>query len=89
MLKPLNGRVVIQIEEVEEKTVSGIVLPSAAKEKPQIGKVLAVSDDTEEFKSQLSVGDRVLFEKYAGSEVEYQGESYLIIKESDIVAVVD
>lgn len=88
MLQPLNGRVVVKIEEQEEKTASGIVLPSAAKEKPQIGRVLAVAKDTDKFKSELKVDDRVLFEKYAGSEVEYAGEKLLIIKEQDIVAVV-
>ncbi|MGX7364492.1 co-chaperone GroES [Aerococcus suis] len=89
MLKPLNGRVVIQVEETEEKTTSGIVLPSAAKEKPQVGKVLAVSEDTEDFKSQLAVDDRVLFEKYAGEEIEYKDNKYLIMREADIIAIID
>ncbi|AMB99401.1 molecular chaperone GroES [Aerococcus urinaehominis] len=88
MLKPLNERVVIQVEEAEEKTASGIVLPSSAKEKSQIGRVVAVSDDSSDFSSQLSAGDRVIFEKYAGSEVSYEGQDYLIVKEKDIAAVI-
>lgn len=88
MLKPLNERVIIQIQEQEEKTASGIVLPSAAKEKPQMGKVIAVADDTDEFTSQLVEGDLVIFEKYAGSEVNYDGQEYLVLKEKDIAAIV-
>lgn len=89
MLKPLNERVIIQIQELEEKTTSGIVLPSAAKEKPQVGKVIAVSENTEDFTTQLKVGDQVIFEKYAGTEIKYAGEEYLILKEKDIAAIIE
>lgn len=88
MLKPLNERVIIQIQELEEKTASGIVLPSAAKEKPQIGKVIAVSDSTDDFTSQLKVDDQVIFEKYAGTEIKFDGQEYLILKEKDIAAII-
>lgn len=88
MLKPLNERVIIQIQELEEKTASGIVLPSAAKEKPQIGKVIAVSDSTDDFTSQLKVNDQVIFEKYAGTEIKFDGQEYLILKEKDIAAII-
>lgn len=89
MIKPLNGRAVIQVEEAKEETISGIVLPSAAKEKQQVGVVKAVAENTEEFTSQLKEGDRVLFEQYSGSTIEYDGQEFLIIKESDIIAIVD
>lgn len=90
MLKPLNERVVIQIvEEKEQKTASGLVLPTAAKEKPQVGTVIAVSEATEDYKPQVKEGDKVLFEKYAGNEVKYNGEDYLILKEKDIAAIVE
>ncbi|MGX7348352.1 co-chaperone GroES [Aerococcus vaginalis] len=90
MLKPLNERVIVKVkEEVEEKTASGIVLPSAAKEKPQIGEVIAVSDATEEFVPSVQVGDNVLFEKFAGNEVTFEGEKYLILKEKDLAAIVE
>ncbi len=89
MIKPLNGRAVVRVEEAKEQTVSGIVLPSAAKEKQQVGVVEAVAENTEGFTSQLKEGDRVLFEKYAGSTFEYDGQELLIIKESDIIAIVD
>ncbi|MDO4671135.1 MAG: co-chaperone GroES [Aerococcus sp.] len=90
MLKPLNERVIVQVkEEQEETTASGLVLPTAAKEKPQIGEVIAVSDATDDFTPQVKKGDHVLFEKYAGSEVTFEGEDYLIMKEKDIVAVID
>lgn len=90
MLKPLNERVIVKVkEEVEEKTASGIVLPSVAKEKPQIGEVIAVSDATEEFVPSVQVGDNVLFEKFAGNEVTFESEKYLILKEKDLVAIVE
>ncbi|BCB02119.1 co-chaperone GroES [Rossellomorea sp. AcN35-11] len=93
MLKPLGDRVVIELVESEEKTASGIVLPDSAKEKPQEGKVLAVGtgrilDNGERVALEVAVGDRIIFSKYAGTEVKYQGTEYLILRDSDILAVV-
>jgi len=92
-LKPLGDRVVLKVLEAEEKTASGIYLPDNAKEKPQQGKVLAVgpgkyNDKGELIKVQVNVGDTVIFAKYSGTEVKYQGKEYLIVKESDILAIV-
>lgn len=87
MIRPLNERVLVQLEETEEKTASGIVLPSASQEKPFIGKVVAVAEDTEDFKAPVKEGDRILFEKYAGTEISYDGEDYLVLKAKDIIAV--
>ncbi|BDG34341.1 co-chaperone GroES [Parageobacillus sp. VR-IP] len=93
MLKPLGDRVVIEVIETEEKTASGIVLPDTAKEKPQEGKVVAVGkgrvlDSGERVAPEVEVGDRVIFSKYAGTEVKYDGKEYLILRESDILAVI-
>jgi chaperonin GroES len=94
VLKPLGDRVVIETVETEEKTASGIVLPDTAKEKPQEGKVVAVGsgrvlDNGERVKVEVNVGDRIIFSKYAGTEVKYNGKEYLILRESDILAVVE
>ncbi|GER67781.1 10 kDa chaperonin [Weizmannia acidilactici] len=94
MLKPLGDRVVIELVETEEKTASGIVLPDTAKEKPQEGKVVAVGsgrvlDNGERVAIDVAVGDRIIFSKYAGTEVKYQGNEYLILRESDILAIVE
>jgi len=91
-LKPLGDRVIHKVLEAEEKTQSGIFLPDNAKEKPQQGKVLAVGPGKHNDKGELipvnvNVGDTVIFAKYAGTEVKYQGEEYLIVKESDLLAV--
>ncbi|MDR4888239.1 MULTISPECIES: co-chaperone GroES [Bacillaceae] len=93
MLKPLGDRVVIELVESEEKTASGIVLPDSAKEKPQEGKVVAVGtgrvlDSGEKVALEVAVGDRIIFSKYAGTEVKYEGTEYLILRESDILAVI-
>jgi chaperonin GroES len=93
LLKPLGDRVVIELVESEEKTASGIVLPDSAKEKPQEGKVMAVGtgrilDNGERVALEVAVGDRIIFSKYAGTEVKYQGTEYLILRDSDILAVV-
>ncbi len=93
LLKPLGDRVVIELVESEEKTASGIVLPDSAKEKPQEGKVMAVGtgrvlDSGERVALEVAVGDRIIFSKYAGTEVKYQGVEYLILRDSDILAVV-
>ncbi|MFS0865352.1 co-chaperone GroES [Fredinandcohnia sp. 179-A 10B2 NHS] len=93
MLKPLGDRVVIELVESEEKTASGIVLPDSAKEKPQEGKVVAVGtgrvlDSGEKVALEVAVGDRIIFSKYAGTEVKYEGTEYLVLRESDILAIV-
>lgn len=94
MLKPLGDRVVIELVESEEKTASGIVLPDTAKEKPQEGKVVAVGtgrvlDSGERVALEVNVGDRIIFSKYAGTEVKYDGKEYLVLRDSDILAVVE
>jgi chaperonin GroES len=94
LLKPLGDRIVIELVQSEEKTASGIVLPDSAKEKPQEGKVVAVGsgrvlDSGERVAVEVSVGDRIIFSKYAGTEVKYQGNEYLILRESDILAIVE
>lgn len=93
-LKPLGDRVVVQPIEREEKTESGIYLPDTAKEKPQEGKVVAVGSgrvlpNGERVALTVKVGDRVLFSKYAGTEVKVDGTEYLIMSENDILAVVE
>ncbi|OKL36145.1 co-chaperone GroES [Domibacillus mangrovi] len=93
MLKPLGDRVVIELVESEEKTASGIVLPDSAKEKPQEGKVIAVGtgrvlESGERVALEVAEGDRIIFSKYAGTEVKYEGAEYLLLRESDILAVI-
>lgn len=91
-LKPLGDRVVIKKVEAEEKTKSGIVLPSSAKEQPQMAEVLAVGDDIikdEKKKGQIKTGDTVIFSKYAGTEIKIDGEELTILKLSDVLAVVE
>ena len=91
-LKPLDDRIVIQPDKAEEKTKSGIYLPEAAKEKPQTGKVVAAgpgktNDDGQRISLAVSVGDTVLYGKYAGTEVELDGETYMIMRESELLGV--
>ena len=93
-LKPLGSRVVIKALEREEVTKSGLVIPDTAKEKPQEGKVLAVGpgdrdEDGKRIPVELKVGDRVLFQKYAGTEFKLDDEELLILSEKDILAVVE
>jgi chaperonin GroES len=93
LLKPLGDRVIIELVESEEKTASGIVLPDSAKEKPQEGKVVAVGtgrvlDNGEKVALEVAEGDRIIFSKYAGTEVKYEGTEYLILRENDILAVI-
>lgn len=93
LLKPLGDRVVIELVEAEEKTASGIVLPDTAKEKPQEGRVVAVGtgrvlDNGEKVALEVKEGDRIIFSKYAGTEVKYEGKEYLIIRENDVLAIV-
>ena len=90
MLKPLADRVLIRLEAKEEKTKSGIFLPDTAKEKPQEGVVVAagkVYDNGQRVAPEVKVGDTVMFAKYAGSELEIDGATHLIISERDILAV--
>ena len=93
-LRPLGDRVWIEPIEREETTASGIILPETAKEKPQEGKVLAVgagvrNDKGERQPLDVKAGDRVLFAKYAGTEIKHEGTKYLIMRESDILAIVE
>ncbi len=93
MIKPLNDRVVVKVLEEEQKTRGGIVLPDTAKEKPQKGEVIAVGpgtvrDDGSRTPPEVKAGDKVMFAKYAGTEVKLDGEEYLILREADILAVV-
>lgn len=94
MLKPLGDRVMIEVAKEEERTVGGIVLASNAQEKPQTGTVIAVGegrvlDNGEKAPVAVKAGDSVMFEKYAGAEVKYEGKEYLIVHEKDIVAIVE
>ncbi|HEY8345260.1 MAG TPA: co-chaperone GroES [Bacillota bacterium] len=91
-IKPLGERVVIKVLEGEEKTKSGIVIPDTAKEKPQMGEVLAVGsgktlDNGTKVPLEVKTGDKILFAKYAGTEVKLDGEEYMVLKESDILAI--
>lgn len=93
-LKPLGDRVVVKVVEQEEKTSGGILLPQTAKEKPQEAEVLAVGpgkllDDGKRSAMEVRVGDRVVFAKYAGTEIKTQGEEVLVISEKDILAIVE
>ena len=93
-LRPLDDRVVVQPQEAEEKTAGGIVLPDAAKEKPLMGKVIAVGegkllDSGKRSKVSVKAGDNILFGKYGGSDVEVDGVEYKILREGDILGVVE
>ena len=88
-LKPLFDRVVIRNIETEEVTKGGILLTSAAKEKPQMAEVLAVGPGDKETAMVVKVGDKVVYSKYAGTEVKIDGEEVIIVKQSDILAVVE
>jgi len=93
VLKPLGDRVVIKQLEAEEKTKSGIVLPSQSKEKPQEAEVVAVGPggivDGKEIKMEVKPGDRIIYSKYAGTEVKLEKEEFIIVKQSDILAIVE
>lgn len=90
--KPLGDRVIVRTLEAEEKTAGGIVLPDTAKEKPQLGEVVAVgpgawSEKGERLPLEVKVGDRVIYSKFAGDEIKFKGEKYLILSEREILAV--
>ncbi len=87
-LKPLADRVLISPAAAEEKTVGGIIIPDTAKEKPLQGSVIAVGEGKSDEKMVLKEGDQVLYGKYAGTEIEFEGEKYLIMRQSDVVAVI-
>lgn len=92
-LKPLSDRVVIKMTEAEETTASGIVLVSSAKEKPQVAEVLAVGPggvvDGKEVVMQVKVGDKVITSKYSGTEVKVDGEELIVVRQNDILAIVE
>lgn len=85
-IKPLGDRVVIKMVETEETTKSGIILTAAAKEKPQVAEVVAVGPGTKEVEMELSVGDKVIMSKYAGTEIKLDGEEYIILNQNDVLA---
>ncbi len=87
-IKPLADRVVIEPENAEEKTAGGIIIPDTAKEKPQRGKIVAAGKGTKDEPITVKVGDSVLYGKYAGTEIALNGGEYLIMRESDIFAVI-
>jgi chaperonin GroES len=86
-IKPLADRVLILPVPAEEKTIGGIIIPDTAKEKPLQGKVVAVGNGTKDEEMVIAVGDQVLYGKYAGSELEFEGEKYLIMRQSDVLAI--
>ena len=92
-IRPLADRVVLKMLEAEETTKSGIILTSKAQEKPQVAEIVAVGPggvvDGKEVKMEVSVGDKVIMSKYAGTEVKVDGEEYTILRQSDILAIVD
>ncbi len=87
MIRPLADRVLIEPKEAETKTASGIYIPDTAKEKPQQGVVLAAGPGKKDEPMEVKVGDNVLYGKYAGTEVTVDGKTYLIVKQSDILAI--
>ncbi len=93
MIKPLADRVLIKMVESEETTKSGIILSSGSQEKPQIAKVVAVGpgkiEDGKEIKMNIKEGDKVIINKYSGTEVKYEGTEYTIVKQEDILAIVE
>ncbi|MFH1883104.1 MAG: co-chaperone GroES [Planctomycetota bacterium] len=93
-LKPLDDRIVIKQSEAEEKTTGGIILPDTAKEKPQIGKIIAIGpgkllDNGKRSKMSVKKKDEVIYAKYLGNEIEIDGEKYVILRESDILGIVE
>ena len=86
-IKPLADRVLILPMAAEEKTIGGIIIPDTAKEKPLQGKVVAVGNGTKDEEMIIAVGDQVLYGKYSGTELEFEGEKYLIMRQSDVLAI--
>ena len=87
-IQPLADRVLIKPAAAEEKTIGGIIIPDSAKAKPLRGEVLAVGNGTKDEEMALTAGDQVLYGKYAGTELELDGEKYLIMRQSDVLAIV-
>lgn len=87
-IQPLSDRVLVQPQEAETKTASGIYIPDSAKEKPQKGKVVAVGSGKKDHKMTVKTGDTVLYGKYAGTELKLDGVDYLIMREDDILAII-
>ncbi|MDY3978483.1 MAG: co-chaperone GroES [Tidjanibacter sp.] len=87
-VKPLSDRVLVLPNPAEEKTAAGLIIPDTAKEKPLAGKVIAVGPGTSEVKMEVKAGDEVLYGKYAGTEIHVEGTDYLIMKQSDILAII-
>ncbi|MBK7007226.1 MAG: co-chaperone GroES [Saprospiraceae bacterium] len=87
-MKPINDRVVIKPAPADEKTSGGIIIPDNAKEKPQRGTVIAVGPGKENHKMTVKKGDTVLYGKYAGQEINYKGDDYLIMREDDILVII-
>ena len=88
-IRPLGDRVVIKKVEAEEKTQGGLILTSSAKEQPQVAEVVAVGPGTQDEPMELKVGEKVVFSKYGGTEIKYQGEEYTIMHQSEILAVIE
>lgn len=88
-VKPLADRVLVKPEKAETKTASGIIIPDAAQEKTQTATVEAVGPGTEEDPITVKVGDRIMYDKYSGTQVKIDGEEYLIVKNSDLIAVIE
>ena len=87
-IRPLGDRVVVEPAKAEEKTISGIIIPNDSQEKPNQGTVVAVPEKSEDNKVTVKVGDSILYGKYAGTEIEVDGADYLIMSETDILAVI-
>ncbi|YBU89024.1 MAG: co-chaperone GroES [Candidatus Walczuchella monophlebidarum] len=87
-LKPLGDRVLVKYDEAETKTASGIIIPDTAKEKPQQGTVVAVGFGKKNEPMTVKIGDKILYGKYSGTEIKHEGEDYLIMRESDILAII-
>ena len=88
-MKPINDRVVVKPADAEERTAGGLIIPDTAKEKPQRGEVVAVGPGKKDVTMSVQAGDIVLYGKYAGQELNYKGEDYLVIKQDDILVVLD
>lgn len=87
-IKPLGDRVLVEPQEAEEKTASGLIIPETAKEKPQQGKVVAVGKGTKDEEMEVKEGDTILYGKFAGTEIKYEGKDFLMMRQSDILAIV-
>ena len=87
-IKPLADRVLIKVSDAETKTASGIIIPENAQEKPQKGTVVAVGDGTKDHQMSVKIGDKVLYGKYSGTELKFEGTDFLMMRESDLLAII-